>query len=78
LYAPAAQAFVAEVAATLLRVTPDGQAGLGLVTLLHVVPFQCSTRVCSVVFVAQAPTAQALVEEVGATVLTWSASGSGQ
>src|SRR5437588_559806 len=41
---PTAQTFVAETAATPLRT--GGEAGLGLLTTLQLVPFQCSITVC--------------------------------
>lgn len=64
-----AQALMGEVAATSWRpLEPLGPPGLGLCCTLHVLPFQCSTSVRDWLPLFQAPTAQALVGEVAATL----------
>ena len=79
LYVPTAQAVLAEVADTPLRIiSVTGPAGLGLAACAHLVPFQCRIRVLPVVLVKESPTAHALPAEVAATApSTLSAPGAG-
>src|ERR1022692_703557 len=57
-----------EVAATAASsLTVEEPPGSGLRTRFHAVPFQCRTRVWSVVPWKYSPTAQALLAEVAAT-----------
>src|SRR6516225_9706274 len=64
---PTAQTRLAEVAATPLRLSPAGE-GFGLGTCRHVLPFQCTISVRLTCPESYSPTAQALPEEVAATL----------
>src|SRR5258708_6480847 len=65
---PTAQTSVAETAAT-PKSSLSTEAGLGLVTTLHCVPFQCSISVWEGPPLACHPTAQASLAETAATLL---------
>src|SRR5690348_3935082 len=64
---PTAQASLAEIMVTLCSSLSPGAAGLGVVTGLHVEPFQRSARVRSAPLTTPNPTANALLAELAST-----------